>query len=256
MATLEIYQFPCLNDNYGVLIHDSQNTLTASIDAPEAEAINAALKTKNWTLTHILNTHHHFDHTGSNETLKAETGCTIIGPAGEADKIPGIDIALNDGETYSFGAHEAKVLETPGHTAGHISYWFEQDAVIFVGDTLFSMGCGRLFEGDAKTMWASLQKIIALPSDTVIYCGHEYTLSNATFALELEPENEALRERAKQVKALREKNEPTLPTTLDQELATNPFLRPDSHAIQKKLHMLGKPEWEIFAEIRQRKDNA
>lgn len=256
MSQLEIYQFPCLSDNFGILLHDIQNNLTATIDTPEAEAIRAALKTKGWTLTHILNTHHHFDHTGGNETLKAETGCTIVGPAGEADRIPGIDVKVQEGDAYDFGAHQAKIFETPGHTAGHIIYWFENDDVVFVGDTLFSMGCGRLFEKDAQTMWSSLQKIIALPSDTVIYCGHEYTLSNAKFALTLEPDNYALQDRVKQVKALRDKGEPTLPITLDKELATNPFLRTDSHAIQKTLNMLGEPEWEIFAEIRRRKDNA
>ncbi|MEM7619706.1 MAG: hydroxyacylglutathione hydrolase [Pseudomonadota bacterium] len=256
MRHLEIHQFPCLNDNYGVLLHDPENNLTATIDAPEASVIISALAAKNWTLTHILNTHHHFDHTGGNEALKAQTNCTIVGPAGEADKIPGIDQPLKEGDNFQFGNATAAILETPGHTAGHISYWFEQETVLFVGDTLFAMGCGRLFEGDAQTMWSSLQKIIALPKETVIYCGHEYTMSNAEFALALEPGNDVLQERVKHVKNLRAKEKPTLPTTLEQELATNPFLRTGNHNIQKRLGMVGQPEWEIFREIRHRKDNA
>ncbi len=255
MSQLEIYQFPCLGDNYGILIHDAENNLTAAIDTPEAEAITAALKTKGWNLTHILNTHHHFDHTGGNEALKKETGCQIVGPAEEASRIPGIDIQLKEGDTFTFGSHVAKILDTRGHTSGHISYWFEQDEVIFVGDTLFAMGCGRLFEGTPEVMWYSLQKIMELPSDTVIYCGHEYTLGGAEFALSIEPDNEALNDRYKKVKQLREDGQPTLPTTLDEEMATNPFLRPSSLEIQKTLNMVGKTDLEIFTEIRARKDN-
>ncbi|MGH1350919.1 MAG: hydroxyacylglutathione hydrolase [Methyloligellaceae bacterium] len=255
MSQLEIYQFPCLGDNYGILIHDAESNLTAAIDTPEAEAITAALKTKGWTLTHILNTHHHFDHTGGNEALKKETGCQIVGPAEEASRIPGIDIQLKEGDTFTFGSHVAKILDTRGHTSGHISYWFQQDEVIFVGDTLFAMGCGRLFEGTPEMMWNSLQKIMELPSDTVIYCGHEYTLGGAEFALSIEPDNEALNDRYKKVKQLREDGLPTLPTTLDEEMATNPFLRPSSLEIQKTLNMVGKTDLEIFTEIRARKDN-
>ncbi len=251
---LEIYQFPCLGDNYGILIHDSNNQLTATIDSPEADAILAALKTKGWSLTHILNTHHHFDHTGGNEKLKQQTNCKIIGPEAEASRIPFIDEEVKEGDIVRFGDHKAKIFDTPGHTLGHISYWFEQDQVIFVGDTLFSMGCGRLFEGDAKTMWTSLSKIISLPKETTIYCGHEYTLSNAEFACTLEPNNQKLQERYKQVQELREKGEATLPTTLEQELATNPFIRTKSLEIQKNLELEGHEDWEVFQAIRKLKD--
>ena len=255
MSQLEIFQFPCLGDNYGVLVHDPESHQTASIDTPEADAIQAALKTKGWTLTHILNTHHHFDHTGGNEALKAEYGCKIIGPAEEASRIPGIDSEIKEGETFSLGTHVAQVFDTPGHTAGHISFWFEHDKVIFVGDTLFAMGCGRLFEGTPAMMWNSLQKIMGLPKETQIYCGHEYTLGSAEFALTIEPENEDLKARYKVVQDLREKGEPTLPTTLEEELATNPFLRPSSPEIQKKLGMVGASDLDVFTKIRALKDD-
>ncbi len=256
MAKLEIHQFPCLNDNYGVLVHDPETNVTASIDAADAGAVEAALAEKGWTLTHILNTHHHYDHTAGNEALKAKTGCLIVGPKKEAASIPGIDVELAEGDSYALGSFKAEVFETPGHTAGHIIYWLPEAGVAFVGDTLFSLGCGRLFESTPETMWRSLQKVAALPPETTIYCGHEYTLSNARFALTIEPDNKDLQARAREVEELRAKGEPTLPTTLAQELATNPFLRPDSPAIQRQLGMEGRPEWEIFGEIRRRKDNA
>lgn len=254
MTSLEIFQFPCLSDNYGVLIHDASANVTASIDAPEAAAVNEALAEKGWTLTHILTTHHHGDHTGGNDALKKATGCTIVGPRAEAARVPGIDVQVGEGDDVSVGSFTAKVIETPGHTAGEISYWFADPGVAFVGDTLFSLGCGRLFEGSAETMWASLRKLMDLPEETVIYCGHEYTLSNANFALTIEPGNQALQERADEVRTLREQGRPTLPTTIGRELETNPFLRPSSSEIQERLGMQGADEWRIFAEIRQRKD--
>ena len=254
MAKLEIHQFPCLSDNYGVLIHDAAAGLTASIDAPNAETVATALKEKGWTLTHILTTHHHADHTDGNAALKAATKCTIIGPRNEAAKIPGIDTQVGEGDTFTFGSHEVRVLDTPGHTAGHITYVFPADKVAFAGDTLFAIGCGRVIEGDAKMMWTSLQKLMALPKDTTVYCGHEYTQSNAKFALTIEPENAALQTRAKEVDQLRAAGKPTLPTTIGVELETNPFLRPHVPAIQKRLGMEGKPEWQIFGEIRERKN--
>ena len=256
MATLDIHMFPCLSDNYGVLIHDCRNNLTASIDAPQASAVRQALADKGWTLTHILTTHYHADHTGGNLELKGETGCTIAGPRNEADRVPGIDVKLGEGDTYDFGAFTAKVFDTPGHTAGHITYWFPDAHVAFAGDTLFTMGCGRVFEGDAKTMWNSLSKIRALPPETVIYSGHEYTVANADFALTVEPGNAALQARAQEVRELRAKGEPTVPTTLARELETNPFLRPDSPEIQANIGMEGREPWEIFGEVRRRKDNA
>jgi hydroxyacylglutathione hydrolase len=254
MATLEIYQFPCLSDNYGVLIHDAGAGLTASIDAPEAGKVKAALAEKGWRLTHILATHHHADHTGGNAALKAETGCTVIGPRGEAAKIPGIDTKVGDGDEFAFGSHQVRVLETPGHTAGQVNYFIPSAKVAFCGDTLFAIGCGRIIEGTPRMMWSSLQKLMALPADTAVYCGHEYTQANATFALTIEPENAALQKRAKEVDGLRAAGKPTLPTSIGLELETNPFLRPHVAAIQKRLGMEGRPEWEIFAEIRDRKN--
>jgi hydroxyacylglutathione hydrolase len=256
MAKLEIHQFPCLSDNYGVLVHDAEAGLTASIDAPDAKAVAAALKEKGWRLTHILTTHHHHDHTEGNLPLKAETKCTIVGPRAEAAKVPGIDSQVGEGGTFTFGAHEVRVFDTPGHTAGHITYWLPADGVAFAGDTLFAIGCGRVIEGNAQMMWTSLQKLMALPKETVVYCGHEYTQANARFALTIEPDNAALQKRAKEVDALRAAGKPTLPTKIGIELDTNPFLRPHVPAIQQRLGMAGKPEWQIFGEIRERKNRS
>lgn len=256
MPKLEIHQFPCLSDNFGVLIRDADQGVVAAIDAPDAKAVAGALASKGWRLTHILTTHHHGDHTGGNLALKAETSCTIIGPRGEAAKVPGIDKLVGEGDTFKFGTHEVRVLETPGHTAGHISYWIPSADVAFVGDTLFAVGCGRVIEGNAQVMWQSLQKLMALPPQTAIYCGHEYTQSNARFALTIEPENAALQKRAKEVDALRAAGKATLPTTIGLELETNPFLRPAVPAIQQRLGMTGKPEWQIFGEIRERKNRS
>jgi hydroxyacylglutathione hydrolase len=254
MATLQIYQFPCLSDNYGVLIHDANARVTASIDAPQADGVRAALKEKGWTLTHILTTHHHADHTGGNAALKAETGCTVIGPRGEAAKIPGIDTKVGEGDTFTFGTHQVRVLETPGHTAGQVNYFIPSAKVAFCGDTLFAIGCGRVIEGTPEMMWNSLKKLMALPADTAVYCGHEYTQANAAFALTIEPGNPALQKRAREVDELRAAGKPTLPTSIGLELETNPFLRPHIPAIQKRLGMEDRPEWEIFAEIRERKN--
>jgi hydroxyacylglutathione hydrolase len=256
MARLDIHQFPCLSDNYGVLIHDAGAGLTASIDAPDAETVKAALKAKGWKLTHILTTHHHADHTGGNAALKAETGCTIIGSRNEAAKIPGIDKQVGQGDTFAFGEHEVQVLDTPGHTAGHITYVIPSAKVAFAGDTLFAIGCGRVIEGNAQMMWESLKKLMALPKDTTVYCGHEYTQANARFALTIDPENAALQARAKEVEALRAAGKPTLPTTIGVELETNPFLRPHVPAIRKRLGMEGKPDWQVFGEIRERKNRS
>jgi hydroxyacylglutathione hydrolase len=253
MAKLEIHQFPCLSDNFGVLIH-APGGATAAIDVPDAKPVMAALKAKAWKLSHIFTTHHHADHTAGNLEVKAATGCTIIGPRAEAAKIPGIDTEVGQGDTFRFGEHEVRVLDTPGHTAGHISYWIPSASVAFVGDTLFAVGCGRVIEGDAKMMWNSLQKLIALPKETAVYCGHEYTQTNVRFALTIEPDNAVLQKRAKEVDALRAAGKATLPTRMDLELETNPFLRPSVPAIQQRLGMVGKPEWQIFGEIRERKN--
>jgi hydroxyacylglutathione hydrolase len=256
MAKLEIHQFPCLSDNFGVLVHDAGAGLTASIDAPDARTVASALKDKGWKLTHIFATHHHQDHTGGNLALKGETGCQIIGPRGEAAKIPGLDVQVAEGDRFEFGAHQVRVLETPGHTLGHITYWVPSASVAFVGDTLFAMGCGRVIEGDARMMWQSLQKLMQLPKETSIHCGHEYTLANAKFALTIEPENQALVQRAGEVEKLRAEGKPTLPTTIGIELETNPFLRPAVPAIRKRLGMEGGADWQVFGEIRERKNRA
>jgi hydroxyacylglutathione hydrolase len=256
MAKLEIEQFPCLSDNFGVLIHDDAANVTASIDAPDADAVNRALQDKGWRLSHILTTHHHADHTGGNLALKAATGCKIIGPRAEKAKIPGIDEAVGQGDSFQFGGFDMRVLDTPGHTACHITYWCPTAGVAFAGDTLFAIGCGRVIEGNAQMMWESLQKLMALPRDTVVYCGHEYTQANARFALTIEPENEALKARAKEVDRLRAAGKATLPTNIGLELATNPFLRPHVAAIQERLGMVGKPDWQIFGEIRERKNRS
>ncbi|MGI9483914.1 MAG: hydroxyacylglutathione hydrolase [Hyphomicrobiales bacterium] len=230
MSRFEIFQFPCLSDNYGVLLHDGDANVTASIDAPEQGAIEKALGETGWTLTHILNTHHHHDHTGANAPLKAATGCTIVGPRDEAVKIPGLDVAVGDGDTYDFGGHVANIIGTPGHTLGHITYHFGADGVAFAGDTLFPLGCGRVFEGTMEQMWASLEKLAHLPPETIVYCGHEYTQSNASFALHADPDNQDLRKRAADIDTMRAAGTPTVPTTIGEELLTNPFLRAGSAA--------------------------
>ena len=255
MTRLEVHQFPCLQDNYGYLIHDADNDLTAAIDTPEVNPINRALKDKGWRLTHILNTHHHFDHAGGNLALKEKWGCTIVGSKSDADRIPGIDVKLGDGDSYDFGGHPATVFDVSGHTIGHIAYYFPEDGMLFCGDALFALGCGRLFEGTPAQMWTSLQKLRNLPDDTAVYCAHEYTQSNARFALSVEPQNEALQERSKEIDRLRADGKPTVPSTIGLEKATNPFLRPMSEDLQATIGLKGADLVEVFAETRRRKDS-
>jgi hydroxyacylglutathione hydrolase len=246
----------CLKDNFGVLVHDASSGATAAIDAPEAGPIRNALKAKGWTLTHILVTHHHADHTQGIAPLKAETGCTVIGPKGEATRIQGLDRTVGGGDKLTFGGHEVEVIDTPGHTAGHITYWIPGAKVAFVGDTLFAVGCGRVIEGDMQMMWGSLSRLAQLPGDTMIYCGHEYTQSNIKFALTIEPENAALKARGEEVDRLLAAGQATCPTRLDQELAINPFLRPQVPAIRKRLGLESAPDWQVFGEIRERKNRS
>ncbi|NIJ41417.1 hydroxyacylglutathione hydrolase [Parvibaculum indicum] len=253
--SLHIHQFPCLSDNYGYLVHEPKSGATAAIDTPDAKAIEKALAEKGWTLTHILNTHHHYDHAGGNEELKAKTGCIVIGPKGEAAKIPGLDRAVGDGDMVELGEARARVFDVPGHTAGHIAYYFAEDGVAFVGDTLFALGCGRLFEGTPEQMWTSLSKLMALPDDTTVYCAHEYTQANARFALTIDPENEALAARAKEIDAKRAKGEWTVPTTIGLEKATNPFLRAGDAKLRHAIGLDGASDVDVFAETRRRKDN-
>jgi len=255
MAALEIHQFEAFDDNYGYLIHDAEANVTATIDTPDTPKILAALEAKGWALTHILCTHHHFDHTGGNEELKAKFGATITGPRAEASKIPGLDLAVGEGELVNFGTRTAKIFDVPGHTLGHIAYWFEEDEAAFVGDALFALGCGRVFEGTPPQMWNSLQKLAALPPATKVYCAHEYTQSNAQFAVTVDPENQELLARAVEIDALRARGERTVPTTIEVELATNPFLRAGEPSLQRALGMEGADLADVFTEVRKRKDN-
>jgi len=253
--TTHVFQFPCLQDNFGALVHDSQSGATAAIDAPDGDAVIAAAAAQGWNLTHLLITHHHADHTQGIPALKAKfPGMQVLGPAGEAARINGLTGLLKEGDYAHFGQLAAKVIETPGHTAGHITYWFEDDALAFCGDTLFSLGCGRVLEAPLSVMWNSLVKLAALPGETQVYCGHEYTAANARFALTIEPSNVALQARAAEVTRLRAAGKPTLPTTISAELAANPFLRAEEPSIQAQVGMPGADPAAVFAEIRGRKD--
>ena len=251
---LQVHQFPCRKDNYGFLVHDAESGLTAVVDTPEVAPIERALAETGWKLSHILNTHHHNDHAGGNLELKAATGCTVIGPRADADRIPGIDEGVGDGDMVELGKHRARVYDTPGHTKGHICFYFEDDGIAFVGDTLFALGCGRLFEGTPAQMWHSLSKFDAWPDDTRVYCAHEYTQANARFALTVEPGNRALRDRAADIDRLRANGTPTVPTTMGLERATNPFLRPDSPDLQRTIGLEGADVVEVFAKTRALKD--
>jgi hydroxyacylglutathione hydrolase len=222
---VEIVCIPALGDNYIWLMHDGASGETVVIDPAEAEPVLAAADARGWRISQIWNTHWHPDHTGGNAAIKSATGCTITGPAAEAARIPTLDRQVREGDRVAIGAVEAEVWETPAHTAGHISYIMPSEGAAFVGDTLFAMGCGRLFEGDAAQMHANLQRLAALPGETRIYCAHEYTLSNGRYALSVEPENETLMRRMAEVESLRAVGQPTVPTTIALERATNPFIR-------------------------------
>lgn len=252
---IEIDQFMCRSDNFGVLMHDPETGDTALIDAPEEKPILEAIERTGWTPRLLLITHHHADHVEANLALKARFGLKIIGPEAERDKIPGIDDTVRQGSTIAFGNEAIEVIETPGHTAGHVSYYLPQSGVLFAADTLFALGCGRLLEESAAVMYESLKKLSDLPPDTVVYCGHEYTLSNARFALTIDTDNRVLQERAKKIEALRAEGRMTLPTTIGEELATNPFLRWSDPSIRRNLGMELASNDEVFAEIRRRKDN-
>ncbi|PHS29433.1 MAG: hydroxyacylglutathione hydrolase [Robiginitomaculum sp.] len=254
MSSLMIKQIPCLSDNYGYLVHDRQSGETASIDTPDAKAIMAALKDEGWSLTQIWNTHHHYDHAGGNAELVEKTGCAVYAPAGERDMIPNADHYLDEGDEVFLGEHRARVIDTPGHTRGHICYVFDDGNLAFVGDTLFALGCGRLFEGTPEQMWDSLSKLKALPDNMLIHCAHEYTADNARFAVTVEPQNADLQSRILQIKALRENHQPTVPMLLGLEKATNPFLRPGSAAIRANLKEERSDDAAVFAHVRRLKD--
>lgn len=251
---LDIEPVACLSDNYAYLVHDSAAGLTAIVDPSEPGPVKKALAGHGWTLTHILNTHHHLDHTGGNIPLKEEFGAVVVGPGKDRERIPGIDIGVDESAPWLFGKHAARILEIPAHTRAHIAFVFGDERAVFTGDTLFSMGCGRLFEGTPEMMWASLSKLMRLDDATRVYCGHEYTLNNGRFALTLEPGNRDLQARMKEVEALRAKGLPTIPSTIGLEKKTNPFLRPNSPEIRRTLGMPTADEVAVFAETRRRKD--
>ena len=225
---LEIVPVPAFSDNYIWLVHDTASGETAVVDPGDAAPPLAEAARRGWQITQVWNTHHHWDHTGGNAGVKEATGCTVLGPAAEAIKVR--DVALEEGSELRIGDHVGRAIEIPGHTLGHLALVFDEDRIAFVGDTLFAMGCGRLFEGTAQQMYDSLQRIAALPEDTALYCGHEYTLANARFAAHAEPGNRDIAERLEAVARLRERGEITLPTTVAEERATNPFIRAASVA--------------------------
>jgi len=251
--SLTVEPVPCLSDNYSWLIYEPTEGITAIVDPAEVEPIIAALG--NRKLDFILNTHHHWDHTGGNEALKAKYNCTIIGPKADAQRIPGIDIQLADSDRYKIGAADLICYDTPGHTSGHVTFFFPQAAALFPGDTLFSLGCGRLFEGTSAQMWTSLSKLKVLPAETKIYCAHEYTQSNARFALSIDGGNSDLVDFAAEIDEKRRNGEATVPSVLERELKCNPFLRPDSVAIRKELGVpLDAENAVAFGVIRKAKD--
>ncbi len=255
MSKLLIEQIPVLSDNYVYLAHEPGSGCTAAIDPALPEPVLERLRAKGWRLTHILNTHHHNDHTGGNLVLKRETGCTIVGARADAARIPGIDEEVADGDAFMLGAAAAQVIEVPGHTSGHIAYWFADAHALFCGDTLFALGCGRLFEGSPEQMWSSLQKLRRLPDDTAVYCAHEYTQSNARFARTVERDNQALLERVRRIDELRGRGLPTVPSRLAEEKETNPFLRADMAGVQRGVGMGEDADpAKVFAEVRRRKD--
>jgi hydroxyacylglutathione hydrolase len=255
-GTMEVVRVPALNDNYVWILHEPQNGLTAVVDPAEVPPVNAALQQRGWTLNYILNTHHHFDHTGGNLELKKQyKGLQIVGPRADASRIPGIDIQLGDGDTWRFGNLQARVFDTPGHTRGHITFWFPEAKALFPGDTLFALGCGRLFEGHPEMMWTSLSKLLPLPRDTLVYCAHEYTQSNARFAVHIDPSNTVLAARKQAIDDARSKGEATVPSLFGEELDTNPFLRPSDSGIRASVKADSSiPDHEVFGRVRAAKD--
>lgn len=252
---IEVAQFICLNDNFGLLIHDRDSGATASVDAPDGAAIAAEAERRGWPLTHLLLTHHHLDHIEGAAFLKSRfPQMKIVGAAQDAHRLPALDQPVVDGDEVALGAARARVIATPGHTLGHVVYYFPEDEAVFVGDTLFSLGCGRVFEGTTDEMRLSLETIANLPRETRVYCGHEYTQANGRFAITVDPENTVLRERVKSVDELRAAGKFTLPTTIALENATNPFLRVEDPLVKKAMGMDDANPFAVFAEMRARKN--
>ena len=251
---MQIIPIPCLADNYAYIINDDKSQIVGVIDPSEAPPVIAFLKKKNLKLNYILNTHHHFDHIGGNVELKKKYNAQVVGFDGDKHRIPGIDITLKDNEKWNFGNSLVKILHIPGHTLGHICFFFENEKIAFTGDTLFSLGCGRIFEGDHKQMLTSLNKIKELPQDTKIYCGHEYTYKNAEFCMKYDKDNINLKKKFEIIKKLRSKNLPTVPTSLKDELNSNIFLRCDQNELKIKLNMKNQEDFKVFEKVRDLKD--
>ena len=250
---LEVHQFPCLSDNYGYLLHDTASGETTCIDTPDADAYLREAAAKAWTITQIWNTHWHPDHAGGNEAIKAATGCSIVAPAAEAARITGIDREVSHGDRVALGDYTARVIDVGGHTLGHIAYYLPEASLAFVGDSVFALGCGRMFEGTPSQFWASLLRVKALPAETTLYCAHEYTASNARFAVHADPDNAALAAYVAEITVKRAAGEWTVPTRLDRELATNPFLRADDPALAARWG--GGDAIATFAALRAAKDS-
>lgn len=255
MPKLEIAQFPYLNDNYVVLIHDGVSGQTAAVDCGDAAVLLQALDQTGWQLSDLWVTHHHWDHTDGIIEVKNKTGCKVIGPQQKSAQIAGLDKMVWDGDQFKFAGKTVSVISTPAHTNDMINFYIPEDQLVFTGDTLFVLGCGRVFEGDAQMMWQSLQKLMALPPQTQVYCSHEYTLANAEFAVTVDPDNQLLADRKIEIEQLRSLGKPTVPTTIGDEIKTNPFLRPANRAIRQHLGMENASDSAVFAEIRKRKDN-
>lgn len=251
---VEIVTVPCLSDNYAFLVHDTASGKTALVDAPEAAPILQVLGQRNWKLTEVWVTHHHADHVQGLARILEDHSATVTGAAADAHRLPPLDREVSDGETFEFVGHRVEVMDVSGHTLGHIAFYMPDAAAIFTADSLMALGCGRLFEGTADQMWHSLSKLLALPADTLIYSGHEYTASNGKFALTIDPDNPDLISRVEQIVAARADGSPTVPSTLALEMATNPFLRADNTEIRTRLNMSNATNAQVFAEIRTRKD--
>jgi hydroxyacylglutathione hydrolase len=251
---LELVTVPCLADNYAYLLHETATGDTALVDAPEAVPILDALEKRGWKLSEIWITHHHSDHVGAVNELRGATGARVVGNAADAKRLPALDRMVQDGETFDFAGHEVLVMDVSGHTIGHLAFHVPDANAAFTADSLMALGCGRLFEGTAPVMWESLQRLAALPPETLICSGHEYTQSNARFARTIEPDNPALMSRICEIDAARSEGRPTVPSTLETETATNPFLRAGLPEVQEALGMSGYAPSEVFAEIRSRKD--
>ena len=253
---LEIVTIPCLSDNYAFLAHDASSGQTAVVDIPEAAPILAKLAEKGWTLTHVLITHHHWDHVGGlNEVLAAFPGAKVVGAKADYGRLPPLAVMVEEGDTITLGDHPGHIIDVSGHTIGHIAYHFPTAQAVFTADSLMALGCGRVFEGTYAQMHASLTKLAALPAQTIVYSGHEYTTANGAFAITVDPDNPDLHARIAQIAEARAAGQPTVPSSLALELATNPFLRGGSRAIQAHLGMDGADPGTVFAEIRRRKDN-